>query len=350
MNKRLFAFTKSYLIESMRNLVGLFFTVFFPAMFLLIFGFVFSGETSYRRTIGIYTDDVKIVKALEEMGNWEIKNYQDEKSLLSDVEESRIPMGLTALDRKVILYYQNSPSLAGDVKILELFVKSIIEKTINSTRQYIEIDTKKIQQTGKEITEFEYMMMGVIALSLFSNGMFSIITVFGNYKKKGVLRRLTLTGVEPVSVVSSVSLVRIALSFLSLLVVLSLCRVIFKATIQFNWFLLIPTVVFVTVGMMAIGVLLVSLFENPNTASNAASLLNTIMVFFSGVYFPISFMPSYIRWIAYILPVKYAADLVRYSANAQAMNVTYFLTVNLIFLVSGIVALWFSAKIFMRAE
>ncbi len=350
MNKSFFAFTKSYLKESLRNLVGLFFSVFFPAIFLLIFGFVFSGERSYRRTIGIYTNDVKIIKALEGMENWEIKKYQDEKGLLKDVKDAKIPMGLAASDTRVSLYYQNNPSLAGDIKILELSVKSSIEKSINSTRQYIVIDTKQVQQTRKETTEFEYMMMGVIALSLFSNGMFSIVTVFGNYRKKGVLKRLTLAGVEPISIVSSVSFVRLAFSFLSLLLVLLLCSIVFNTTIQFNWFLLVPSVVFVTIGMMAIGVLLVSLFENPNASLNAASVLNTVMVFFSGVYFPISFMPSYIRWIAYILPVKYAADLVRYSANAQAMNITYFLVVNLIFLVSGIVALWFSAKIFMRAE
>lgn len=350
MNKQFFAFMRAYLTESVRNLVGLFFTVFFPVMFLLIFGFVFSGETSYRRTIGIYTDDTKIISTLEEMGNWDVKLYHDKEGLLNDVKESKLPIGVTVMGTNVNLYYQDDPSLIGEIKILELSLKGTIEKAINSARKYIDVDSNQIQQTSKEITDFDYMMMGVIALSLFSNGMFSIITVFGNYRKKGVLRRLALTGVEPVKIISSVALVRLALSFLSLAVVLLLCSVIFKSNIQFNWFLLVPTVVFVTTGMMAIGVLLVSLFKNPNAASNAASIFNTVMVFFSGVYFPINFMPSYIRWIAYVLPVKYAADLVRYSANAQAMSITYFLAANAIFLVCGIVALWFSAKIFMRAE
>ncbi len=56
------------------------------------------------------------------------------------------------------------------------------------------------------------MMMGVISLSLFSNGMFTMITVLGNYRKRGVLKRLALTGVEPIKVISSVSLVRLILS------------------------------------------------------------------------------------------------------------------------------------------
>ncbi|WP_041083365.1 ABC transporter permease [Thermotoga profunda] len=350
MNRQFFVFMKAYSLESVRNSVGLFFTVFFPVVFLLIFGFVFSGESSYRRTIGIYTDDAKIISALEELGSWDVKIYHDDKDLLSDVQESKIPIGVTTFGTSVSLYYQNNPSLIGEVKILELSLKGIIEKTINSPRKYIDIDSKQIQQTTTEISDFDYMMMGVIALSLFSNGMFSIITVFGNYRKKGTLRRLTLTGVEPIKIISSVSFVRLILSFLSLVVVLMLCSVIFKSNIQFNWFLLVPTVVFVTIGMMAIGVLLLSVFKNTNAASNAASILNTVMVFFSGVYFPINFMPSYIRWIAYILPVKYAADLVRYSANAQAMSTIYFVTTNIIFLVCGVVALWFSAKIFMKAD
>ncbi|HOJ88523.1 MAG TPA: ABC transporter permease [Pseudothermotoga sp.] len=350
MNKQFIAFTKAYSTESIRNLVSLFFTVFFPVVFLLIFGFVFGGETSYRRTIGIYTDNQRVISQLEEMGNWEIKTYHSQEQLLKEVEESKIPLGVVVLDTSINLYYQNNPSLAGEVKILELTLSGIIEKTINSAKQYIDVYISQVYQTSKEITDFDYMMMGVIALSLFSNGMFTMITVFGNYRKRGVLKRLALTGVEPIKVISSVSLVRLILSFVSLFVVLMLCSTIFESNIDFNWFLLVPTVISITLGMMALGVLIISVIKNPNAASNVASILNTVMVFFSGVYFPIRFMPSYIRWIAYILPVKYAADMVRYCAKAQAMSIGYFLAMNLIFFFAGITALWFSAKMFLKTE
>ncbi len=348
MNKQFFAFMKAYWVESVRNLAGLFFSVFFPVIFLLIFGFVFSGEASYKRTIGVYADNQKIISKLEQIESWDIKIYHTQQDLLKDIEESKIPIGVLVAANDVRLYYQDNPSLTGEIKILSLSLKGIIEKTINSVGQFIGVDSIQVRRVA--ISDFDYMMMGVIALSLFSNGMFAMITVLGNYRKKGVLKRLSLTGVEPVKIISSISSIRIMLGFVSLFVVLLLCKLIFKSNIQFNWLLLIPTVVFVTLGMMAVGVLLVSLFKNTNAASNAASILNTVMVFFSGVYFPITFMPGYIRWIAYVLPVKYAADLVRYTANAQAMSITFFLIVNAIFFASGIVALYFSAKIFLKAE
>ncbi|MEJ5229391.1 MAG: ABC transporter permease [Pseudothermotoga sp.] len=350
MNRQFLAFVKAYSIESVRNSVSLFFTVFFPVVFLLIFGFLFSEESSYRRTIGICADDERIVSALQDAGSWDLIIYKDEQNLQKQIEDGKLSMGIVVSGKKAILYYQNSPSLMGEVKMIELSAKSVIEKAMNNLVSFIQIDTVEVKEAKREISDFDYMMMGVIALSLFSNGMFSMISVFGNYRKKGILRRVSLTCTKPIIVVISVSLIRMLLSFLSLVVVLLLCRAVFNSEIEFNWFLLIPTVVSVTLGMMALGVMIVSLFRNPNAASNVGSVLNTVMVFFSGVYFPITFMPSYIRWVAYILPVKYAADLVRYSADAQNMNAWFFLIVNTIFLVCGIVALWFSAKELVESE
>ncbi len=350
MNRQLFAFLKAYSAESVRNLLSLFFTVFFPVVFLLIFGFLFSEESSYRRTMGICADDERITSALQEIGSWDLVIYDDEQNLQKQIKDDKLSMGIVVTGEKAILYYQKSPSLMGEVKMIEMSARNIIEKTMNNSVNFIQIDTIEVKETKKEISDFDYMMMGVIALSLFSNGMFSMITVFGNYRKKGVLRRVSLTCAKPITVVLSVSVIRMLLSFLSLVVVLLLCRVVFNSEIEFNWLLLIPTVVSVTLGMMAIGIIIVSLFRNPNAASNVGSVLNTVMVFFSGVYFPITFMPDYIRWIAYILPVKYAADLVRYSADAQNMNLGLFLIANTIFFFCGILALWFSAKKLVESE
>ncbi|MCS7175384.1 ABC transporter permease [Pseudothermotoga sp.] len=350
MSRKFFAFAKAYTVESVRNFSSLFMTLFFPVVFLVIFGFLFGGESDYRRTMGVCVDNPKVLSALQNDGNWNLKIYEKDQELIRDVEKGKIPMGLSVQSSKVVLHYQDNPSLMGEVKMIELSVRNTVEKALNSTKQFVKIETVQLHQTEKEISGFDYMVMGVIALSLFSNGMFSMITVFGNYRKKGVLKMVSLTTTKPITVVSSVSLIRLIFSFVSLFVVLLVCKIIFKSDITFNWLLLIPTVVFVTLGMMAIGVLIVSIFKNPNAAINVASVLNTVMVFFSGVYFPISFMPDYLRWIAYILPVKYAADLVRFSANAHILSVSYFLTVNTIFLFGGIFALWVSAKFFMRPE
>lgn len=350
MSERFFAFAKAYTIESVRNFAGLFMSVFFPVMFLVIFGFLFSGESTYRRTIGVFSDESRVITALKDTGNWDLKVYEDEESLTKDMEDGKLPMGLIVRGPKIVLHYRDNPSLVGEVKMIQISVKNIVEKTLNSARQFVKIETVHVHQTEKEFSEFDYMLTGVIALSLFSNGMFSMINVFGSYRKKGVLKRVSLTGASPINLVLSVSLIRLILSFVSLFVVLILCRILFNSAVSFNWLFLVPTVVFVTLGMMAVGVLIVSIFKNPNAASNVASVLNTVMVFFSGVYFPISFIPSYLRWIAHFLPVKYAADLVRFSANAQALSFPYFAMTNAIFLVSGVVALWLSMKFFMKPE
>lgn len=351
MSRQFSSFLKAYILESLRNSVELFFSVLFPIVFLVIFGFMFSDTSPSNKTLGVFFDREIYYSELEKLGNWKLKSYSDTEQLLTDIKNGKIPLGVVVKDENVILYYSRSEvSILGDMKILQSSLVPIVEKALNSAKQYLAVNVSQISQTGIDVSEFDYMMMGVIALSLFSNGMFSMVTVFGRYKKQNVLKRLMTTGADPMNILVSISFVRLVMSFISLAMILFISKLIFRSNIQFNWFFLVPSIVFVTLGMMAIGILIVVLLKNPNAASNAASVMNVIMVFFSGIYFPVRFMPPYIRWIAHISPVKYAADLLRFAANAQQMSFAFYLIVNSVFFACGIIGLIFSSKMFMKPE
>jgi len=346
-----FSLVKLLFLDSARNRLEMFFSILFPVVFLIIFGFVFGSTSESARTVGIAQLNEDVLKELEGVGKWRFKFFSDREALVSAIQKGELSIGLSMNGSNVELFYsERNTNVLGEVKMLQIVVKNLLEKKLNNARSYFTVSRMEHSPSGKKITTFEYILTGVIAISVLSNGMFSMITVFGNYRKRGALRRIILTPVKPVKIVSAVAFVRVLMSFLSLFMTLFLARLFFNAGIPFNWFKLILTLVFSTLGMMALGLLLTAIFKQPQTASNVASLLNTIMMFFAGVYFPVHWMPSYVRWLAYVLPVKYVADLVRASAGFQLMNSHIFWGINVLFLICGLTMLTVAANLFLKSE
>ncbi len=351
MSRASFSFAKAYLQESFRSKVELFFTVFFPLIFLILFGYIFYGNSGSPKTvIALFTEDKSVVDLLKKVENWDLLSLDSEQQLIQGIKDGKFSFAIYIKDNEVRIYYKDDPSLTGELKTIEGTVKAILEKERNKLRTFLSFDLFEIQRGKEQLSEFDYMLTGVLSLSFLSNGMFSMITVFGRYRKTGVLRRVFLTGITKISLILQVALIRLLFSFVSLILTLLVSRLLFKSALKFNWVTLIPVIVLVTFGMMAVGLLLVVLFKNPNAASNAASILNTIMVFFAGIYFPISFLPRGLQYVSNILPVKYAAEVVRFTTGAQQMSLAYFVTINMTFALSGFIMLWLSAKLFLSAE
>lgn len=343
--------TKLIFLDSIRNRVEFFFTVMFPIVFLIIFGFVFGGSSeSGKYTVGLVSDLEQIEQVIESSGPWKVQRYESIEQLEQDIRDGRVSVGVVLKDTQSILYAEGDIELSQRAKMLAVSLKPAIESAINNVPAYLNVERIAQSPRQREVASFEHILTGVMAISILSNGMFSMVTIFSRYRKQGALKRLIATGVKLRSFLIAVSVVRLSLSFLSLAFIILLSRLMFNAQLAFNWSMLVLSLIFSTFGMMAVGLLIALVFKQPNAASNVASILNTFMMFFSGVYFPLSWMPPYFRWIGYILPVKYVADLVRASAKLQLMSPSLFWSVNFVMLLAGLILLWLSGKLFLRAE
>ncbi|MDD3461088.1 MAG: ABC transporter permease, partial [Mesotoga sp.] len=199
-------------------------------------------------------------------------------------------------------------------------------------------------------TNADYTMSGVVAISLLSAGMFSVISVFGRYRKRGVLDRFKITPLKPMTFILGSTLTRFLVSLVSILLIMIVSRLLFKTTFQTDWLLFLISIISSTLGMMALGLFLTLIFRNPETAETAASILMVIMVFLAGIYFPLSFLPDYLRIVSAFLPVKYVAELMRHSLGIELVSTAYFVTTNVVLSFSGVLLLYFTGKRYLRAS
>jgi len=74
------------------------------------------------------------------------------------------------------------------------------------------------------------------------------------------------------------------------------------------------------------------------------------MLFFSGVYFPITFLPPKLRILSFFMPARYVADAVRYTLGLQSMSILSFWLINTVFLITGSILLWVASEISLKPE
>ncbi|MFY9126387.1 MAG: ABC transporter permease, partial [Defluviitoga tunisiensis] len=143
---------------------------------------------------------------------------------------------------------------------------------------------------------------------------------------------------------------KLFLNLISMFIIIILGGVLFNLNFYFNWLSLFCVFISSSIGMMGLGVLLLLIFKDPAVTSEVATILYVAMTFFSGVYFPIEFLPKSIRWISNLLPVKYVTDLIRFSGNIKQITLNNFIVINLVLFISGSVLMFISSKVFLKEE
>ncbi len=167
-----------------------------------------------------------------------------------------------------------------------------------------------------------------------------MLEILSFYKDKKVLKRLVATSMRKVDFLAALMTTRIAASILSALLALAAGLLVFQVDLTINWFLFLPYLVVSTVIMMGLGALITAIAKTAESAVQISSILMTIMIFFSGIYFPVEFLPSYFQTASAFLPLSYVARGFRYILGIETMAQGRFMLETFILLVASLALTW----------
>jgi ABC-2 type transport system permease protein len=82
---------------------------------------------------------------------------------------------------------------------------------------------------------------------------------------------------------------------------------------KLNWNvpLLIPIFFLGSMNGIALGLIISCIGRAPQEASNAATTIAIVLQFFTGMYFPVEYLPTYMQQIGKFIPMTYAAQALR---------------------------------------
>lgn len=313
----------SFLTVNFRNGFLFFMNIILPVVLLLLFGSVF-GKQESQITVAFYSD-----RQLTDLNSsW---NRLESIPTVEEMKEMDSDIVIIANDGKIDVYLLSSfSSVDSEVTMFRLkYASAQNEKPI------VNIVENKIT-FKRQLSDLEYIMIGVIALSLFSVGMNAGVTLFSEYVQYGLFRRFMLTNVNRLYLLLSATGAQIITGIISSGLVIAISWLIFKVNLfispQFIFMYLF--VVFASIMVsLGLGVVLSLIFKK--SASTIAQILYTIFMFFSGVYFPITFLPKPLQIVSYFTPPRYMHVLFQKVYGIDIISIQGFWITCVLFIVIG---------------
>ena len=159
----------------------------------------------------------------------------------------------------------------------------------------------------------QYIASIGIAIVLAILGLNGVPMVIGQYRERGILRRLGVTPVRPLTLLGADMMVWAAAAILSVAVVVGVARVAFHvpAPVAAGWFVL--SVLLGIAALFALGLLVAAAAPTARSAAGLGWLLFFPNMFLAGVYFPTDEMSPVMRQIGNFTPLGAALHAVRDS-------------------------------------
>jgi len=308
-----------------RDRMTLFFTLLFPLIYILIFGFLMGdiGDVD-QAGLGILLasdmNEESLMQAVQQAGSMNLSTFSSQEELEGAITSRTIDFGMMWDGATLRFFYDAN-------RIQENFAFEQAARGITTEfdfrRQAVtrvlpieEIHVGTIQSTGW----YNLVLPGILAFSILSAGLFAVSGHLTQMKERNILDRLIVTPMPPIALLSAIVAIRLAIVFFSTLITLGVGIGVFGLKFYISWFRYIVFVICATLGTMGMGTVIALLVRRPSSASSLANVLAMVMMFFAGIYFPVEFMPAFLRSVSKALPLTHMANAMRYITGVIEMS------------------------------
>ncbi len=156
-----------------------------------------------------------------------------------------------------------------------------------------------------------HVATGVLVLLVGSGGVGGGFTLIQD-RESGFLRALLVAPISRTSIVLGKILARLAASLVLVLLLAALLAP-FTPVRLVHPGAVVLAVAGVTASFVALGVALATVLRSPESFRLLAALVTVPLYMLSGIFYPVSTLPLPMRLLAYVNPLTYSADLLRYG-------------------------------------
>ncbi len=362
-------YSKMFLYElkmTYREREVIFWMLIFPVALMLILGFVFGSTGDIRISIGVVDLDGSplsraIVETLEDIEAIDVKmgSEEEERAELKDDDRNALIIIGEGFGEEIL------QGGAGEITMIvnrsDVTTAQITESTVRGIISEIGREMGKVQEGAdageaialnveeeEDVEDFQYvdfMVPGVLAIVIMFGGIMGFSEEVAVRREKGILRRVKVSPVSlPVFLAAGMTMVVIT-ALIQAVILLVVGSLVFSIRINGNYLYMAVVVVIGTLSFVALGFMISSLARNSKSATLAGNAVAMPMMFLSGVFFSIAWVPAALGVIARMLPLYYLGDGLREVMINSASLVDIW--VDLVVLVAfGLVCFGVAVKFF----
>ena len=317
--------TKASLKAILRSPSTVVFSLAFPLIFILVFGFIGgSGKVSFKIAMDKQSDTLNSVyHILKAVPGITIVNKGDEE-IKEDLEKGRMTAVLniqktTSGTTPYIINLKTSEAVnPQNLQILKSMLNSIIAGINKSTYPQsptfatINEDVQKIP--GRTYRTIDFILPGQLGFSLLSAGVFGVAFLFYNLRQQLVLKRFYATPIQRPYIILGEAISRVIFQLSTAVVIIGIGHFFFKYTLVHGWvtFIEILALSFLAlIVFMGFGFIVSSVSKNESTIPPIANIVTLPQFLLAGTFFSIDVFPSWLQPICRVLPLTHFNDAMR---------------------------------------
>lgn len=316
------AVTKAALRSIAKSPSSVVFTIAFPLVFILVFGFLGSGG-SYNIKIGIRQHADKgnpVYMGLQQAGMVKIVDGSSDIELQEQLQKGNISalVDIQKNDGEPRYKVFMQVNAADQAKAAQL--KAIMEKIVLSSDQVAharETSLLSVQQTivqSRKFSTIDFILPGQLGFSLLAASVFGTAFVFFNLRQALVLKRFFATPIRREFIILAEGFARMIFQLIGALFIILVGYLFFGYTLIHGAITVINMLIICAIGLlvfMSFGFIISGLAKSEATIPPLSNMITLPQFLLAGTFFSVEAFPKWMQPVSRALPLTYLNNALR---------------------------------------
>ncbi len=323
--KAMLAITKASLRSIFRSPSAIVFSIAFPLIFILVFGFLSSGgNVNVNVAMDAKSDTLNpVYTSIKKIAGFRFI-VKDSATIQSELAKGRI----TALINIVPTGNINAPYIINltsseaanpqNIQLIKSILNAVIAK-INEVRYpnaaTIAVVNNNVNQVpGRVYRTIDFILPGQLGFSLLSAGVFGVAFLFFNLRQQLVLKRFYATPIRRLYIILGEALSRVIFQLITAVIIVGIGYFAFKFTLVHGiaTFASIMGLSFIALILfMGFGFIVSGVAKNESSIPPIANLITLPQFLLAGTFFSIDNFPTWMQPFCRILPLTHFNNAMR---------------------------------------
>ncbi len=210
-----------------------------------------------------------------------------------------------------LVVYYNEANLTTNQMVLNTIeqITGHINTEIAQTPQFFALEKEPI--TDKEVRYIDFLMPGILAMSLMQSAVIGIVAYLMEAREKKILKRILATPVNRKYFVAAQILSQLTVAIAQIAIILATAKILYDVTIYGSLLSAFLIAMLGTFVFLCFGFIIASISKTTQAAEALAQVITMPMLFLSGVFFSTETLPKAVQYIVDYLPLTPMIDALR---------------------------------------
>ncbi|MDP6403178.1 MAG: ABC transporter permease [SAR202 cluster bacterium] len=304
-----------------RNRQAVFFSLFLPFLIMGIFG-ILNFDSFSDIKVGVVDEAENGLSSdlIQALGNTDVLDVTlgARAEQVEALEEGDLdlliilPEAIGKPLRPIViegLYNANRPQEAEVAETVLARMLDDLTFSITGESRLFRLETQEVK--SREFEYVDFLVPGIIAMSIMQIGLFSVTFSVIRYRAQGVLRRLMAAPIHPAHFLAGQVITRLTVSVFQTLVLLVTGIILLGINVHGSYATLILLAIIGGGLFISMGYAISGFARTEESAAPITNLIAMPMMFLSGVFFSRDNLPAFLETVTEYFPLTYLADSMR---------------------------------------